>query len=144
MIYENDENSLESSFDSAFDSQEFQQISELNFRFQKLGTLVLDEFKLKFLTSLDVSFCELNDRLPACLRNCFNLKELTVGNNSLVSLDVLNGLTQLEKIIAPNNAITNIDFISNLHHLQEVDVNANKIQNLPFFPGNLKLFYCNK
>lgn len=84
--------------------------------FEKITYLYLDYSE----HILDLSF----------LKYCVNLEEITISNQKLKNLDVLENLENIKLIDARDNDIENIDILYSFKNLEELDLERNPIGSL--------------
>ena len=58
------------------------------------------------------------------------MKELTIDNNKIVSIDAISKMKKLEKLSAANNNIADIKAIANCRNLSYINFLQSKLQNL--------------
>lgn len=66
----------------------------------------------------------------AGLEYAVNLKELSLGDNDVISLEPIKSLTSLETLNLNNNKIITIAPLSNLINLQAINLRGNKIEDI--------------
>ncbi|UQD56860.1 hypothetical protein [Flavobacterium sp. K5-23] len=64
------------------------------------------------------------------LKYCVNLEEITIRNQKLKNLDVLENLEKIRKIDASSNEIENINVLYTFKNLEEIDLESNPIRSL--------------
>lgn len=94
------------------------------------------DWKNIFLSELNISEIELNQKPDFYLEKLFNITELWLMANQIQDISVLGDLTQLKKLWFDVNKIQDISALRNLIQLKTLSIGSNHIQDVSAL-GNL-------
>ncbi|CAF1324037.1 unnamed protein product [Adineta steineri] len=135
LYLDNNPNLIDINFNH--DSEQHQQLVSLSLRHNK-------NMKLSFLPlnliQLDLTDCNLlQSSILILLKSLTKLTHLSLANNRLKRLPILDRSIQLEYLNLSNNYLTSIEDDWLYKSLQILDLTFNQIESLEFFKGKLKI-----
>lgn len=71
-------------------------------------------------------------KIPDCIINLVNVKDLKFGYNQLTSIDILINLPKLRRVLFSNNQLQDVSVLGQLTDLQGIDLRSNAIHNIDF------------
>ena len=120
-------------FHQAFQYQ-LDSLQKLDFKFNKINSIVEFFFKFPNLVHLDLSFNNFYDLRRVYLLNLFNLKWLSLGNNQILTIETetFNQMINLIYLDLSQNLIYDLapDLFEKLINLKELKLSGNKLETV--------------